>query len=66
MPLLSGPRILFHRNLLYTAVTRAKNCLTIVGDRPMVNAMIGNVNEQKRYSTLARRINEIAQDNSFE
>ncbi len=66
MPLLSGPRILFHRNLLYTAVTRAKNCLTIVGDRQMVNAMIGNVNEQKRYSTLARRINEIAQDNSFE
>ena len=66
IPLLSGPRILFHRNLLYTAVTRAKNCLTIVGDRQMVNAMIGNVNEQKRYSTLARRINEIAQDNSFE
>ena len=60
MPLLAGPRVLFHRNLLYTGVTRARNCLTIVGDRGMVNTMIQNVNEQRRYSTLSKRILEIA------
>ena len=58
MPLLSGPRVLFHRNLLYTGVTRAKNCLTIVGSRTTLFDMIQNVNEQRRYSTLAKRIKE--------
>lgn len=62
MPLLSGPKVLFHRNLLYTGVTRARNCLTIVGDRHTVNSMIQNVNEQRRYSTLAKRIQEIASE----
>src|SRR5699024_600050 len=69
MPLLSGPKVLFHRNLLYTGVTRARNCLTIVGDRHTVNSMIQNVNEQRRYSTLAKRIQEIAsegEENPFE
>ena len=69
MPLLSGPKVLFHRNLLYTGVTRARNCLTIVGDRRTVHSMIQNVNEQRRYCTLAKRIREIAsegEENPFE
>ena len=64
MPILSGPRVLFHRNLLYTGVTRARNCLTIVGDRNMLFSMIQNVNEQRRYTTLAYRLNQIANESN--
>ena len=35
IPLLPGPRLLYHRNLLYTAITRAKKCVTLVGDEPV-------------------------------
>lgn len=59
LPLLTGPQMLFNRNLLYTAVTRAKNCVTIVGSRETVNSMIRNANEQKRYSGLKLRIKEM-------
>lgn len=58
MPLLTGPRMLLNRNLLYTAVTRAKRCVTIVGDRATVQKMIENENEQKRYSGLRKSIME--------
>lgn len=58
MPLLTGPQILMNRNLLYTAVTRAKKCLTIVGNDNTVYNMIDNVSEMKRYSTLDIRIQE--------
>ena len=64
MPILSGPRVLFHRNLLYTGVTRARNCLTIVGDRNMLFSMIQNVNEQRRYTTLSYRLNQIANESN--
>ena len=59
MPILTGPRMLFNRNLLYTAVTRAKQCVTIVGSSGMVQHMIANVNENKRCSSLDRRICEL-------
>ncbi len=59
MPLLTGPSMLFNRNLLYTAVTRAKKCVTIVGSKDIVNKMIANVDEQKRYSGLKERICEM-------
>lgn len=59
IPLLNGPQMLMNRNLLYTAVTRAKNCVTIVGSPKMVNLMIDNESENKRYSSLAYRINEM-------
>lgn len=62
LPLLGGPRMLFNRNLLYTAVTRAKRCVTIVGSPETVQAMIDNESEQKRYSGLALSIREIAQE----
>lgn len=59
MPLLGGPRMLFNRNLLYTGVTRAKNCVTILGSRQVVYDMIANVSEARRYTSLERRIREL-------
>ena len=59
IPLLTGPRMLFNRNILYTAVTRAKKCVAIVGNDAAVQTMIENISEQKRYSSLAERINEL-------
>ena len=59
IPLLTGPRLLFNRNVLYTAVTRAKKCVTIVGSPDTVQMMIKNVMEMKRYSGLARAIREM-------
>lgn len=58
LPLLSGPRLLYNRNLLYTAVTRAKKCLTIVGSDATFQEMIQNKNEQGRYTSLSERILE--------
>ncbi len=60
LPILTGPRMLFNRNLLYTAVTRAKSCVTIVGSAYMVQKMIDNTMEQKRYSSLNLRLVEIS------
>lgn len=59
MPLLSGPKQLFNRNLLYTGVTRARNCLTILGSREIVGDMILNNNENMRYTGLRKRIREV-------
>ena len=59
IPVLGGPRMLLNRNLLYTAVTRAKKCVTLVGSSAVVYQMIKNVNEQKRYSGLCQRIVEM-------
>ena len=60
LPLLSGPRLLMNRNLLYTAVTRAKQCVMIVGNAATVWAMIENTDEMKRYSGLGRHLEEMA------
>lgn len=59
LPLLSGPRLLMNRNLLYTAVTRAKQCVMIVGNAATVWAMIENTDEMKRYSGLGRHLEEM-------
>ncbi len=59
IPLLGGPRMLLNRNLLYTGVTRAKKCVTILGSRNTVNTMIHNINEKNRYTGLAARVGEI-------
>jgi len=61
MPLLGGPRMLFNRNLLYTAITRARSCVTILGSSETVQNMIDNVNENRRYTSLHLRIAEIAE-----
>lgn len=59
IPLLSGPRMLMNRNLLYTAVTRARKCVTLVGNEKCFFEMVQNVTEQTRYSGLKARIEEI-------
>lgn len=62
IPLLPGPRLLYTRNLLYTAVTRAKKCLTIVGSESVFQEMIQNESEQRRYTSLAERIQEFTEE----
>ena len=56
---LSGPRMLMNRNLLYTAVTRARKCVTVVGSETTFAEMIRNEKQQQRYSSLDRRIREL-------
>jgi exodeoxyribonuclease V alpha subunit len=58
IPLLPGPRMLMNRNLLYTAVTRARKCITIVGDEQTFYQMIDNSMQQRRYSGLKERLLE--------
>ena len=58
VPLLQGPRQLYHRNLLYTAVTRAKKCVTLVGSEAVFQEMIRNNQDQKRNTSLAEKIQE--------
>lgn len=59
IPVLSGPRMLMTRNLIYTAVTRARKCVCLVGLPEVFQAMVDNATEQKRYSGLKERILEI-------
>ncbi len=59
LPLLSGPRLLFNRNLLYTGVTRARKCVTILGSSKTVLEMIDNAKENRRFTSLNDRIREI-------
>ncbi|MDD7547848.1 MAG: ATP-dependent RecD-like DNA helicase [Lachnospiraceae bacterium] len=59
MPLLGGPRSLLYRNLLYTGVTRAKDCVVILGSENTVKEMIRCENENRRYTGLAARIGEV-------
>ena len=58
IPLLSGPRMLMNRNLLYTAVTRARKCVTVVGSEETFRDMNRNEKQQRRYSSLDQRIQE--------
>ena len=59
LPVLSGPQMLLNRNLLYTAVTRARKCVTVVGSAETFAEMIRNEKQQKRYSALDERIREL-------
>ena len=61
LPLLGGPKMLMSRNLLYTAVTRAKRCVTVVGSEVTFQAMIHNKQEKSRYTSLNQRIQELVQ-----
>ncbi|MDO4295931.1 MAG: ATP-dependent RecD-like DNA helicase [bacterium] len=59
IPVYHGPKMLMNRNLIYTAVTRAKTCVCLVGLPQLFQAMVDNATEQKRYSGLKERIQEI-------
>ena len=59
IPLLKGPRQLYNRNLLYTAVTRARRCVTLVGSDAVFQDMVRNADEQARNTSLAERICEM-------
>lgn len=59
IPILGGPKMLFNRNLLYTGITRARSCVTILGSSDAVRSMIDNVNENRRYTAFSERICEI-------
>ena len=56
IPLLKGPMMLMNRNLLYTAVTRAKKCVALVGDENTFEFMVRNEKCQRRYSGLCEEI----------
>lgn len=58
IPLLSGPSMLMNRNLLYTAVTRARKCVTLVGNEVTFEQMVQNTSQQRRYSGLCDRLKE--------
>ena len=60
LPLLSGPRMLMTRNLLYTAVTRAKQCVILIGSSGTVQQMIDTDYIQSRFTSLKERILEKA------
>ena len=66
IPLLSGPPKLLSRNLLYTAVTRARRMVVIVGNLNKINEMIDNTVEQKRYTSFTARIQELASESEKE
>lgn len=65
LPLLTGPQMLMNRNLLYTAVTRAKKCVCLVGSTDTFYEMAANQREQRRYSGLCDRIREIKEESIF-
>lgn len=62
IPLLSGSKLLYTRNLLYTAITRAKKCVCLVGSKAMIQQMVDNNQENRRYTTLAKRIRDLREE----
>ncbi|MCR4741147.1 MAG: ATP-dependent RecD-like DNA helicase [Lachnospiraceae bacterium] len=59
IPVLNGPRLLFNRNLLYTGVTRAEKCVTLIGNRDQIYSMIENTDDNRRYTGMTNRIKEV-------
>lgn len=62
VPVHSGPRMLMTRNLIYTAVTRARSCVCLVGIPETFQAMVNNEMEQRRYTGLKARLKEIMEE----
>ena len=65
LPLLAGPSGLFNRNLLYTAVTRARSCVVLLGSRDAVDRMIANTRRSRRWTGLRDRITELGTGPAF-
>ena len=60
LPLLNGPQMLMTRNLLYTAVTRARRLVVIVGREDCVQEMVDNDRIMLRYSALSQRLGQLS------
>lgn len=58
LPILDTPSKLLYRNLLYTAVTRAKKLLIIVGSREVLLSMVENNRKSLRYTSLKKRLKD--------
>lgn len=56
LPLVRAHHIMLQRNLLYTAVTRAKQRVILVGDRAALYAAVSNDRTRRRYTLLAERL----------
>lgn len=56
LPVFAGPQVLMTRNLLYTAVTRARELVVLVGDEDSLSRMVGNESENLRYSGLSDKL----------
>ena len=56
MPVTPGPPMLLTRNLLYTALTRAKSLVVLVGTEQVIRRMVENDHVVRRYTTLAERL----------
>jgi exodeoxyribonuclease V alpha subunit len=60
IPIHSGPPMLLSRNLLYTAVTRARRLVVLVGAKETLYSMVDNNREENRYTALAKRLEGMA------
>ena len=61
MPVVGGPPMLLTRNLFYTALTRARSLVVLVGREEVVRQMVENDHILRRYTTLAARIRAVAE-----
>ena len=59
MPMFPGAPMLMSRNLFYTAVTRAKELVVLVGKESVMRTMVDNNRETQRYSGLGRKLKAI-------
>ena len=60
MPVVGGPPMLMARNLLYTALTRARRLVVLVGREEAIQQMVSNDHVAMRYTTLCQRLKEAA------
>ena len=65
LPLLNVPAPLMTRPLIYTAVTRARSCVCVVGDPDTFQQMVDNNTEQRRYSSLHLQLIELKERSDF-
>ena len=61
LPMYPGPKMLMSRNILYTAITRAKSCVCLLGHPKVFLEMLHNEQELKRYSGLAKQLQDIGE-----
>ncbi|MGN0794320.1 MAG: ATP-dependent RecD-like DNA helicase [Aristaeellaceae bacterium] len=60
MPVVGGPKMLLTRNLFYTALTRARSLVVLVGREDVVRLMVENDHILRRYTTLSERLTQVA------